>query len=327
MGSPDMPAFQQRDLTPAETLPRPFPYRQDREAFLPMLGEPASRTGSVWFPRYEPQPVSVARAAPTTVRPGRYPVYVVSKGRADTRLTGRALEQLGLPYWMVVEPVDHDAYAAVMDPTRILVLPFSDLGQGSIPARNWIWDHAVQGGARRHWILDDNLDGFYRLQENTKTRVVDANPFTPVEQWVDRFQNVRVAGLQYESFCPRRKVWPPYVLNTRVYSCLLLDHQCRHRWRGRYNEDTDLSLRVLKDGDCTVLFNAVLCKKLPTMQLAGGNTDLYQGDGRRQMAESLRAQHPDVVRVTRKWGRWQHQVDYRSFRRNRLIPRGEVDGS
>jgi hypothetical protein len=26
-----------------------------------------------------------------------------------------------------------------------------------------------------------------------------------------------------------------------------------------------------------------------------------------------------VVKVTRRWGRWQHQVDYRRFKSNRLI--------
>ena len=41
-------------------------------------------------------------------------------------------------------------------------------------------------------------------------------------------------------------------------------------------------------------------------------------DGRLEMARSLQKQHPDVARITRKWGRWQHQVDYRPFRKNRL---------
>ena len=36
------------------------------------------------------------------------------------------------------------------------------------------------------------------------------------------------------------------------------------------------------------------------------------------MPDELRRKHPDVVTVTRKWGRWQHQVDYRPFKNNRL---------
>ena len=65
--------------------------------------------------------------------------------------------------------------------------------------------------------------------------------------------------------------------------------------------------------------HAFMCGKQRTMTMTGGNTDvLYQGEGRREMAESLQEQHPDVVKITRKWGRWQHQVDYSPFKRNRL---------
>ena len=56
------------------------------------------------------------------------------------------------------------------------------------------------------------------------------------------------------------------------------------------------------------------------MRQEGGNTaELYKGDGRLKMAESLVEQHPDIVRVTRKWDRWQHHVDYRMFEQNKLI--------
>jgi hypothetical protein len=72
------------------------------------------------------------------------------------------------------------------------------------------------------------------------------------------------------------------------------------------------------------LFNAFLAKKRGTMTMRGGNTDeLYRQDatfdGRLEMARSLQRQHPDVVKITRKWGRWQHQVDYRPFKGNKLI--------
>jgi hypothetical protein len=84
------------------------------------------------------------------------------------------------------------------------------------------------------------------------------------------------------------------------------------RWRGRYNEDTDLCLRALKKGWCTILFNIFLSHKVATMTMRGGNTDvLYSGDGRAKMAESLRQQHPDCARVRTKWGRQQHAVDYK----------------
>lgn len=42
------------------------------------------------------------------------------------------------------------------------------------------------------------------------------------------------------------------------------------------------------------------------------------------MAQSLQEQHPDVTTIVRKWGRWQHHVDYRPFRANKFIPREGV---
>ena len=97
----------------------------------------------------------------------------------------------------------------------------------------------------------------------------------------------------------------------------------RHKWRGKYNEDTDLSLRVLKDGNCTILFNAFLCGKVTTMRMKGGNTgEVYEDtDNRREFAESLQKQHPDVATVSWKFGRWHHHVNYKPFKKNRLILR------
>ena len=53
--------------------------------------------------------------------------------------------------------------------------------------------------------------------------------------------------------------------------------------------------------------------------LKGGNTDeLYAGDGRKQMAESLQQQHPDVVSVGYYFNRWHHMVNYKPFKKNAL---------
>ena len=129
-----------------------------------------------------------------------------------------------------------------------------------------------------------------------------------------------MAGLNYQNFVPKRSALPPVYLNTRVYSMILLDNEADLRWRGRYNEDTALSLRFLKRGDCTILLNAFFGDKAQTQTMKGGNTEeLYANtDNRREFAEALREQHPDVVRVVWKWNRWHHQVDYKPFRANRL---------
>lgn len=251
----------------------------------------------------------------------KHPVYVISKGRWESRLTARALDHMRVPHYLVVEPQEREQYAAVVDKSTLLTLPFSNLGLGSIPARNWVWQHAIEQGAVRHWILDDNIRAFYRLLRNVKNKVADGTIFRVMEDFAERYRNVALTGPNYQFLAKQNQLIPPYVMNTRVYSCILILNELPHRWRGRYNEDTDLSLRALKDGWCTVQFNAFLSAKAATMTMKGGNTEqLYQGDGRLQMAQSLRLQHPDVTRISRKWGRWQHHVDYRGFKGNRLLP-------
>lgn len=260
----------------------------------------------------------------------KYPIYIISKGRADTRFTSRTFEEMGVPYRIVIEPQEYDKYAAVIDPKKILVLPFSNLGQGSIPVRNWVWEHSISEGHKRHWVMDDNIRYFYRLNRNKKVRVKDATILRAAEDFSDRYENVKMAGLNYAFFCPAELKRPPYYVNTRIYSCILLNNDIPHRWRGRYNEDTDLSLRILKDGYCTILFNAFLCGKMATMTMKGGNTEeVYaknqqEFDNRRTFAESLKAQHPDVVEITMKWGRWHHHVDYSVFRHQLKLKDGLV---
>jgi hypothetical protein len=249
----------------------------------------------------------------------KYPFYIISKGRGKSCLTARELLKINVPFQLVIEPQEINDYKHITK--NILLLPFSNLGQGSIPARNWVWEHSIAEGHERHWILDDNIEGFHRLNRNAKPVVSSGTVFKCAEDFTDRYENVAISGFNYYSFCKTTDKVPPYYLNTRIYSCILLKNDLPYRWRGRYNEDTDLSLRALKDGYCTILFNAFLAGKVTTMRMKGGNTnEIYkETDNRKEFAQSLVDQHPDVAKVTWKFGRWHHQVNYKPFKNNKLI--------
>lgn len=239
----------------------------------------------------------------------RYPVYVISKGRADCCLTARFLLEDRVPFHIVVEPQEVDDYAREFDRSLLYVLPFSNLGLGGIPARNWVWEHAKASGAERHWILDDNIRCLHRRYKARRIRCESGVALRVCEDFVDRYENIAVAGLDYTMFIMNGQRHPPFSLNVHVYSCLLIRNDLPHRWRGRYNEDTDLCLQVLSDGWCTVLFNAFLADKMATMTMKGGNaTELYKGDGRLQMARSLERAWPGVVQTKRRYGRPQHVI-------------------
>ena len=290
---------------------------------------PKSHNIGVWHPPQKKEVFKYLCYSHSRSYLPKYPVYIPSKGRAKSRPTSRVLERLGVPNYMVVEPHEYE-YAQVIDSAKILVLPFDNLGQGSIPARNWIWHHSLENGHTKHWILDDNIRYLLRRNNGVKIRCESMNVFRAAEDYVDRYENVAMAGFHYQQFAINYEIVPPVRLNTRIYSCILVDNLLVAQvldegllWRGKYNEDTDLSLRCLKRGLCTLLFNAFLIQKGATMKMKGGNTDeVYEkGAKRKEFAESLAQQHPDVAKVVQRFGRWHHQVDYKPFAGNALIPK------
>lgn len=316
---------------------------EDVNKFVDLTGcNLTDKTKFIHFPHRPKSNNMVKRWIGPAMKP-KYPLYIVSKGREDTMFTSRTFAAMKIHHYIVIEPQDHDNYVEALEKfdinpyATLLVAPFSNHGDGPGRARNWAWDHSISLGAERHWVFDDNIKDFYRLNYGQRYRVMSSAIFNCMEDFVDRYTNVMIAGPNYYFFCASTQVYPPYVANTRIYSALLIKNDCKHRWRGRYNEDTDLSLRVLKDGDATVQFNAFLQGKVGTQLLKGGNTaEFYHKEGTTDKEEwrggimnssgtinkskMLYDMHPDVTTLVWKYGRAHHHVDYTGYqRRNKLI--------
>lgn len=272
----------------------------------------------------------------------QFPLYIPSKGRADTRLTAKALEEMGVFYTIVVEEQEYDDYAKVIDKEKILILDkkyqdeydtCDDLGntksKGPGAARNFIWDHSIKKGYKWHWVMDDNIKLFRRWNHNRRIKCYDGTPFKVMEDFVLRYKNIAMAGPNYSFFVIDKwaYLYGPFTVNTRIYSCNLIRNDVPFRWRGRYNEDTDLSLQMLKAGWCTVQFNVFLQEKTNTQVLKGGNTDaFYAKEGTIPKSKMQVQLHPDVSKLTWRYGRWHHHVNYNKFKReNRLILKDNVE--
>lgn len=321
-----MPSFEMGDARPQHRITINFMTEDDVKAFAEKSGLPVTiRSDSAWFPHQKTSRLGYCYDGPKT--DSKYPICIPSKGRADCQTTGKVLDRMGVSYHFFVEETEYKAYCRHVGKSNVVKMPFHDLGKGSIPARNFIWEWAKEHGHERHWTVDDNILSFVRCSNNRRLRVHGGGFFRAMEDFVDRFENVAMAGPHERGFViDREPKLSPYLLNSRVYSCILLDTSLPHRWRGRYNEDTDLSLRILKDGMCTMLFRALCMHKSPTSSggkvngMKGGNTDtVYASDDKRlKFAKSLQKQHPDCVEVVWKFDRWHHQVDYSAFKRLRL---------
>ena len=257
----------------------------------------------------------------------QFPIYVVSKGRWDSRLTVKALEKYCIPYHIIVEGAEYDEYAKVIDKDKILICPqkYNDeydvfwddddtrIGPGA--ARNFAWEHSIEQGFDYHWVMDDNLHAFHRMNRNIKAEVSSGTILKCMEDFVMRYDNIAIAGPNYYNFAKTTDALAPYVKNTRIYSCLFIRNDIPYRWRGRYNEDTDLCLRVLKDGLATIQFNAFLQGKVTTQRMKGGNHEqFYEKDGTYLKSKMLEDMHPDVAKVVWRFNRWHHHVNYKPFK-------------
>ncbi len=253
----------------------------------------------------------------------KYPIFIPTKGRWESRLTIKSFEKIGIPYTAVIEEQEYDNYIKVINKKNILVLPHQN--KGLSVTRNWIWDYALSKGYKRFWTFDDNIDGIFRFNRNLKVPVGDGTILKIIEDFTNRYKNAIITGMNYFMFASRKSKMPPYYLNTRIYSNMLIKTNIPYRNRLFYNDDTDLCLQVLKDGYCTILFNAFLIRKSQTMAIKGGMTDYYEKTNeRKEFVEELQKAHPNIVKITRKWKRWQHQVDYSGFKNNKLITKSNL---
>ena len=324
-----MPAYNHQDLDPWQSVLVHFKSPADRRAFAELVQQQINPdTKFIWYPKLVRRSM-IDKVWRSHRHTPRYPIYVPTKGRWATPQTIKALEELDVAHYVVVQPQELEHYKPVVKKGEILILPAGL--DGLVPTRNWIRKHSMEVlHAKRHWQIDDNIQYWARFHHNLKYRFADGSCFCLMEDFTDRYTNIAVSGPNYDMFT-RMKLGdtPPVTLNTRVYSCSLVNNEMPHWWRDVYNDDTDLCLRAMKDNWSVVQFNAYVSKKTTTMLLKGGNTTIYLGaesvwdewkkhvascavceeevsplecevgreilhrDGRWKMAESLRRQHPE----------------------------------
>lgn len=241
-----------------------------------------------------------------------------------TPFTAKFLHEDGVDFKLVVEPSEADLYREHVPFAELLVMPRDNMKL--VGARNWIRDHSMRNGHDRHWQLDDNIKKTLKLHKGKRIPCNGNIALAAVEEFTDRYTNIGVSGLNYDTFVTDRPP-APFNLNGKIYSASLINNRMPFTWRLIYNDDTDICLQVLANGMATVCFNVYMIQKIRTMVVKGGNTDdLYRGDGRVKMARMLERQWPYVVTTDRRYDRPQHVVSH-NWRRfdTPLIRRDDID--
>lgn len=324
----DLTDFDITDKSPVGTMEIYFPESFTNEKLAEIFDQTITdKTKSLVFPKKETTNINCKRYIGTRGNP-MYPIYIISKGRSKTCVTADHLLKMEVPFRIVIEKQEWNDYAEVYGEDVLLELDMSykdkfdtyienfdvNKSKGSGPARNFVWDHAFKNGHKFHWIMDDNIFGFNYFYDDQRIKAVDGTIFASAEDFVNRYENIAIAGLNYYMFAVPGSKDKPYVANTKIYSCLLIKNEVPIRWAGRYNEDVDLCIRALKEGYSTIQFDAFLAKKGATQTMGGGNTDaFYAEEGTLPKSNMLMYNHPDITEVTWRFQRWHHITNYDIF--------------
>lgn len=252
-----------------------------------------------------------------------YPIYIISKGRYEKTLTADNFEASGIDYLIAVEPQEAELYAKKLGKHRVLVLPFSNLGVGSFPARNYCWEHAKAQGHKYHWLFDDNIQDWKKWINGKRKAIQDLRPaFLYVEKYCEK-TNIDILGFEEPNFVVRVPK-KPFKNNCHVYSAMLIKNSLPYRWRLKYNEDVDLCLQVLHNGGTTASCVYYMADKVSTSaKMKGGNQDeLYKGnDPRKKLlkAKMLEKVWPQYAKTVIRFNRIHHFVDWKVFQKKKPI--------
>jgi hypothetical protein len=248
-----------------------------------------------------------------------FPVYIISKGRFEITLTADNFEKAGIDYFIAVEPQEYNLYVKKLGKHRVLKLPFSNLGLGSYPARNFCWEHAKVSGYLYHWLFDDNIQNWAKWINGKRKKWDDIKTaLSYVEQYA-RKTNIDILGFEEPNFVVKTPK-KAFKKNCHVYSAMLIKNNLPYRWRLKYNEDVDLCLQVLHNGGSTASCVYYMADKVSTAQkMKGGNqTELYQGNNPKKnllKAKMLEAVWPQYVKTVIRFNRHHHLINWKIFQR------------
>lgn len=248
-----------------------------------------------------------------------YPIYIVSKGRYKNPLTANYFKSCNVDFLIAVEPQEYEDYCNHIGAEYVLKLPFSNLGLGSYPARNFCWEHAKKKGFQYYWCFDDNIRGFAKWINGKKINYQNG---IDAIRYVENYTTLNkhdILGFEYRYFVAK----PPksaFKLNTHVYSAMLINTGLPYRWRLKYNEDIDLCLQVLHNGGKTSSCIYYMSNKVSTVaKMKGGNQDeLYKNNDEKKKllkAKMIEKVWPQYVKTVIRFGRFHHLIDWKQFKR------------
>ncbi len=289
-------------------------YSMDKMWSCLPLGEELSRIQTLRTQRERKRAQAMRDTASLEMFPEvKYPIFVTSKGRARQAPVLGILRACKLPYFLVVEPQDLDAYRQDYPEASFFVLPEND--QGLAYARQKVLDYCRAESIPWFWLLDDNIKQFMYVKDRVKIPVTANVVFAGIERLVEQYVNVAMASPDYQQFAVFAE--SEYTANTRTYCAVLINAQTGLNYRPGVldmKSDVDWCLQHLAAGWNTLLVHSYAMDK-PTMGLTrvGGQADNYRKGRDSMYAHRVHRLWPNVTELVQKKRGTDVKVNWRAF--------------
>lgn len=231
-----------------------------------------------------------------------YPIFIISYNRPNANASTIAnFIKFGVKINVVVHKEQLQDYKKYFNSPLVNWIVFDDeykhkyetlsnvdsheKNAGSGAERNFAWDCAKNAGYTAYWNFDDNMIFIYQTKKLTgsgksfeRRHLNDPKLFKELfhkaEDFYDSYDNLFIMELGESTYFGFRNT---PVINRRCYSALLINTAIPTQWRGRYNEDTIMSIDTLINGFCTIQTPILLKNKQSTRSAKGGNHALGNG--------------------------------------------------
>ena len=201
------------------------------------------------------------------------PIYVVSKGR-PTSSTCKLLTEAGLDFTLVVEEPEAEDYARWE--SKLVVMSKTD--QGNAYARQTALDHARESEIKYIWMLDDDIEAFYKTEKKRNVPVSCDQALAGAEGLLCGIDRIGIAGLEYQQFAWSAKRAMKFYSYCDVVVYLNTDVPVNYDTSFRLKVDRDYAISVLSAGYLTAKVNMYSFQAPKYGSNSGGCKEDYENE-------------------------------------------------
>jgi len=248
------------------------------------------------------------------------PIFIPSKNRPDSKLVKLIVEQK-LPledFYIVVEHQNLAEYETLNPELSYIILPEND--QGISYVRNYIKEFATNSGYEWFWMIDDDVDAFYKTVGKKNVKVSIDEALNGAFDIFTRNSQCGQASIEYQQYA--WSATKPYALNSYCDVCVCINTKAtktvKYRPYVSLKEDRDFTLQVLSNGYDTMRVQRYSFSAPKNGSNKGGLSDVYAKQGREQTASERMVElwGSDICTLNIKSdGRPDVKINWRFFKR------------